>query len=174
MAKNIEKNTASLLKTLNQWVEALEKYNEEQLKQETSDSKWTIGQVYHHLMETSNGILENIIPKCLADPNMNADKKVTMSGKAVLLFGQIPPVRAKFKGEGPKQPKNKLEIAEGMQTLVGLVKGLQAQLTEATNSGRFQHFVFGYLTAWDWFKFINIHFKHHLRQKKRIDSELFA
>jgi hypothetical protein len=42
-------------------------------------------------------------------------------------------------------------------------------ISESQFNGKTKHPGLGYFSAKEWLQFANMHFRHHLRQKKRID-----
>jgi hypothetical protein len=60
-------------------------------------------------------------------------------------------------------------LKAGMHLLQNKLQDLSAQIDNAVHFGKTKHPALGYLAAKEWYKLIVIHFRHHLRQKKRID-----
>lgn len=154
------------------WKNALEDYTEDQLRQLTEASGWTMGQVYDHLIMTSYGLSREWIPECLATYEETGHLRKTPTGTAIFLLGRFPPIRAKFEGPAPVQPQNKAEIEVRFDEVFAAVRDTRDLLNQATQSGKKKHFALGYLDGWQWYKFITIHLRHHRRQKKRIDAVL--
>jgi hypothetical protein len=46
------------------------------------------------------------------------------------------------------------------------------KITESPFGGKTKHPGLGYFSAHEWLQFADMHFRHHLRQKKRIDDFL--
>jgi hypothetical protein len=52
------------------------------------------------------------------------------------------------------------------------VNELYATVDFATSIGKTEHPGFLFFTALEWLRFAEMHMRHHLRQKKRIDDKL--
>jgi hypothetical protein len=169
--KQVKKASEAFQRELSFWLDALEHYSEPAFKQNVSTSGWTIGQLYQHLNESTFAILRLYIPECLNKPILSHEKK-TLSGNVLFLLGQFPPIRTKFNGTAPKQPENTRKIRHYMESLKEMGKEVELQLIEASQSGKKNHFILGYLDAVEWFRFLAMHLGHHKRQKRRIDKAL--
>lgn len=154
------------------WKRALEGYTDESLMQLTEASDWTMGQVYDHLIMTSYNLSCDWIPACLATYEETGHLTKTAIGTTFFLVGRFPPIRAKFVGPAPAQPQSKAEIETRFDELLPAVRDARDLLNTATQSGKKKHFALGHLDGWEWYRFITMHFRHHRRQKKRIDELL--
>jgi hypothetical protein len=84
----------------------------------------------------------------------------------------FPPVRIKVPPSPtytPKQPESREKIKAGMRLLQKRLQDLSGEIDNAVHFGKTKHSSFGYLEAKKWYQLIVMHFRHHLRQKKRID-----
>jgi len=169
-----EKIYNSMLNTLSIWENSLSEYTEEQFKKDASDDSWSIGQVYEHII---CGTLKFHIPqveKCLSG-NENKDEMKTMPGKIVFLINTFPPMRIKVpasKEYTPQQPESKEAINKNITLLKKRLQELEGMIEKSDCKGKTKHPAFGFLNAIEWYSLIGNHFKHHLKQKKRIDDSL--
>ena len=166
-----EKIHKEMLNTLGIWQYALEKYSEDELKKKTSDESWTMGQVYSHIIDGTLKFHLAQVEKCL-EGNENMEKGKSMPGKIVFLINSFPPIKIKVPPSDeytPKQPENKEAVLKNLNILQDKLKELSQKIDSSNAKGKTKHPGFAYLSAIEWYKLIGLHFKHHLRQKSRID-----
>jgi hypothetical protein len=153
------------------WESELGKYSDEQFILKPSPESWSIGQVYEHLvMGALNYHIKQIELCLLSDANQN--EKKTFPGILMFSINSFPPVRIKVPPSPtytPKQPESKTKIYAGMRLLKKKLQDLYSEIDNAIHFGKSKHPALGYLGAKDWYQLIVMHFRHHLRQKKRID-----
>ncbi|MEO0898465.1 MAG: DinB family protein [Bacteroidota bacterium] len=152
------------------WVESLHHYSEEEFNFQPDENSWSLGQVYYHLLVTSKGILNQYIPDCLTQLENLSEKKST-TGTYLFLLGKFPPIKAQYKGTPPPSSVNIEEIRQEFPTINKWMMQRMVELDHSEGSGKRHHFTLGYLSAYEWFQFVEMHFHHHLRQKKRIEEQ---
>jgi hypothetical protein len=153
------------------WESELEKYSDEQFAMKPSAESWSIGQVYEHLVMGALNYHIKQIEQCLINDENQREKK-TFLGKLIFLLHAFPPVRIKVPPSPtytPKQPENKERIKAGLRLLKKKLQDLSGEMEHAVHSGKTKHRALGYLDAKEWYRLIVMHFRHHMRQKKRID-----
>lgn len=106
--------------------------------------------------------------------NENRFKEASKAGKAMLKNNSFP--NEKIEGDPSDavipQPKGKEELAIGLLSLKDELSKLQLLMPNATFYGKTKHPGLDYFNATEWLQFTDMHFRHHLRQKKRIDEFL--
>jgi hypothetical protein len=154
------------------WEQALDQYTEEEFLRQPDADSWSIGQVYIHLAGTANYYHLKQMELCLQDTN-NTKASKTTPGKVSYFLGFMPPVRIKVPASPeytPPQPANKAAVKEKLQALrVRMAKAADALNGFTGQSGKTKHPSLGYLNASEWYQLIQMHFRHHLRQKARLD-----
>lgn len=169
-----EKIYNTMMETLSIWENALNGYSEEEFKKNASDDNWSIGQVYQHIIVGTMKFHLPQVEKCLGSSE-NKDEGKTMPGKLVFLINTFPPMRIKVpasKEYTPEQPADKNAVKENLILLKKKLKELADKIEKSESKGKAKHPAFGFLNAIEWYGLIGNHFKHHLKQKKRIDAEL--
>jgi hypothetical protein len=153
------------------WESELKKYSDEQFSKKPSPESWSIGQVYGHLVFGALSYHIKQIEQCfLSDANQKEGK--TFPGRLMFLINSFPPVRIKVPPSPtytPKQPESKEKLRAGMRLLQKKLQDLSGEIDNTIHFGKTQHPALGYLGAKEWYQLIVMHFRHHLRQKKRID-----
>jgi len=153
------------------WESELDKYSDEQLSKKPSQESWSIGQVYGHLVIGTLNYQIKQIEECLVSDDNQMNKK-TFRGKLMFFINSFPPVRIKVPPSPtytPQQPESKTTIVAGMRLLQKKLRGLSDEIDKTVHFGKTKHPALGYLNAREWYQLIVMHFRHHLRQKKRID-----
>ncbi|HVD98767.1 MAG TPA: DinB family protein [Cytophagaceae bacterium] len=153
----------------------LEYYGENQFKKKTAASDWTIGQLYHHLIQGTYDHHIKAIRSCLAHQEGGAIGGKSLRGLVVFTIGGYPPY--KIKGFRPDYEPSQIESPGKAQDMMfGFLKEMQKLAIEIDKKGDKQYKVkhprFGMLNAKDWYKLIAMHQNHHLLQKRRIDKIL--
>lgn len=157
------------------WLHELDKYNDAPFLDKPSEKEWSLGQLYSHL---SNGTLLYHIKKienCIAKEKGSLKGKKKFKGKMLFLMGSIPakkiksPLNEKYP---PAQPEDVKQARNSMIKLLKSMNDISEKVLNADKKYRVEHPSFGYLNAQEWYKLIELHFKHHLKQKKRLDKRL--
>jgi hypothetical protein len=162
-------------KTARLWLVSLNDYTEEQFARQPSEAQWSIGQVYYHLVVGTENFHLRACRKCLEHGGEVIEGGKTIPGKIVFLFGSFLPVKIHVPPSAeytPKQPASRAEMREGLLKLIETMRALAPQLTHASPVQKWKHPALGMLTAVEWYRLIEIHFRHHLRQKARLDKFL--
>jgi hypothetical protein len=172
----IEKYYDQNRRAIASWQQALNYYNPEVLQMQPPGGGWTLGQVVEHLLVSSEQLFFKKAQSCLQGEVFNADKGLNFWGKLTFLMGGFPPVRvrtpAQYRHE-PEQPASVEALQERLTHLqeqnAALLESLQQTSDFANKRG---HPLFGYMNAWQWFAATGMHFRHHHRQRQRIERAL--
>ncbi len=162
-------------KTAGVWLASLNQYSEEQFIKKPDANSWSIGQVYNHLVAGTRLYQLQQIAQCLKgkQTERNADKR--LPGKLTFFLGSFPPIRIKVPPSEtytPKQPVNIEAMKTGLEKLIKIMQKTEQKLSGVSDNSKTAHPAFGFLNAREWFHVIEMHFRHHLRQKKRLDRFL--
>lgn len=158
--------------TIDFWIKELEEYNFDQLCAKPSPNNWSLGQVYVHLIENTMYFLEQA--KLCLNSNENESEEASPVAKALFLNNEFPDLLI----EGPpsnaltQQPKSKEQLSNDLLNLKDEAAIVGKQISESKFKGKRKHIGLNYFNAVEWFQFAEMHFRHHLRQKKRIDEFL--
>ena len=139
------------------------------------DGGWSYAEVYSHILQATlgSGIA---VEKCAMNTIQPTTKGRTVLGFLVLTFNRFPPIRVKAPAAVlAKRPVNKTSKEEARNLIIKCRKRIEDAaplIRDASINRRINHARFGMLNAAQWFKFILIHLKHHLKQLDRIDKSL--
>ncbi|MDB5003735.1 MAG: DinB superfamily protein [Mucilaginibacter sp.] len=132
---------------------------------------WSFAEVYSHILQATIG--STIAAERCANGTCEPTKKdLTLIGRFALLFGYMPKV--KTTEEGAKIPVKKLTKEEARNLLVkchSRIDIITPHINGALAHSRFKHSRFGMMNAGQWYKFILVHLKHHLKQLERVKKK---
>lgn len=159
--------------TLQQWVAFLDDYSLEMICRPTKAAAWTLGQVYRHIIDDTGWYIAQVA--IALESKEHHGGEMTEDGRHILVNG-FPDIQI----AGPAtdtfipQPESLDQLRQGLLAIQESMTALcqKGDFTAAT--GKTKHPGLGYFTAAEWLRFAEVHMRHHLRQKKRIDAELFA
>jgi len=158
--------------TLEIWIKELERVNLIKLYAKPSPASWSLGQVYMHLIESTDYFMVQV-NICLASAD-HAMEEMTPEGKLMFNRNEFPDELI----EGPPtnaatpQPESKETLMRSLLNLKTEINNVGRLLSENSNKGKTKHPGLNYFSADEWFQFAEMHFRHHLRQKNRIDEFL--
>lgn len=166
--------TSTVFRSIQQIIEKykirLEGFSEAQFTLTPPMRGWSFSEVYSHIFDSN--LLSLMAIQRLA--RGDGEKKPTaLAVRLILLFGMLPPGK---KYEAPPRLKERVKKISTMAAHQ-LITDFQLQLAktysvlESANPDlKIEHPRLGYLNAKQWLRFIEIHFKHHLKQVERIDK----
>ncbi|WP_342743300.1 DinB family protein [Metabacillus halosaccharovorans] len=158
------------------YIEELSKYSLDEFTRKPSESEWSLGQMYNHLIKGTLYLHLKAIEQC-ANANANASDggNKTEIGELIFKEGTFPPIRVKGPDTPdftPLNPTGKKEVKEGLLQIIEKMREIERKLSDIPASQKVQHRAMGHLNAEEYFQLIEMHFRHHLRQKERIDQFL--
>lgn len=158
--------------TITVWIQALQDYSLSQLCQKPDVESWSMGQVYRHLIDDTRFYMDQI-RICLSNDD-HKDESASPAAKKMFGDHTFPDLRLKGPdtNPGPAQPENREALLQDMVRLKNEMKQLEELIPQSPFQGKTQHPGFHYFSAYEWLKFAEMHLRHHLKQKARIDQFL--
>ena len=158
--------------TIESWIKEIDKYDFLQLSDKPSPGSWSLGQVCMHLLQDTNFYIEQI-HACITT-NDHAHEEATEDGKTMLANNDFPDaiIEGAPSNAHVPQPESKEWLMARLVDVRDEMKTLRKTIQETMYIGKTKHPGLGYFSAAEWFQFAGMHFRHHLRQKKRIDEFL--
>ncbi|SHF45668.1 DinB superfamily protein [Flavisolibacter ginsengisoli DSM 18119] len=156
--------------TVDIWIIALQKYDVSVLQTQPDSDNWSLGQVYLHILNDTNFYMEQA-GICLSHKENQSEKKTEF---AALLFSNngFPDEKIEvdlLANRTIPQPTNKADLVEQMEQLKASLTSLWEKVSESSDYGKTKHPGLGYFNAREWLEFAEMHMRHHLRQKHRIE-----
>lgn len=159
--------------TIDQWIIILDDYTITMLQQKPADGGWSLGQVFVHIIDDT-GYFIGEIKKALATTG-HSREKMHDDAIAILNNDQFPDIRIFNPSAGqPPQPNDKNELLARLTSIKDEMNKLCIDNDLDKSLGKTRHPGLLYFSALEWLRFAEIHMRHHLRQKKRIDDALFS
>jgi hypothetical protein len=164
--------TSDFNHTIDTWIAALEQYDISQLYAKPAAASWSLGQLYLHLMQDTNFYLEQI--KICISTNDNAMEEASTFAKAIFLNNDFPDeqIEGAPSNAAIPQPGSREELLNGLMALKHEMNEAAVLISKSSFKGKTKHPGLNYFNAAEWLQFAEMHFRHHLRQKKRIDDFL--
>ena len=161
-----------LTDTINSWLKALEEYHFSILLIKPSAQSWSLGQLYIHLIDDTNYYIEQAKTALQSDDNSTGE--MSPGAKKIFLNDGFPDIIiAGEPGNDPvPQPAGKEQLINGLLDLRQAINAVNTLMLQSPFKGKTKHPGLGYFNAEEWMQFAEMHFRHHIRQKKRIDDFL--
>lgn len=159
------------------YLQELERFNVEQLTYKPSENEWSLGQMYMHLINSALYMQLRNVEVCRSQigQHVSTVEGKTEAGEAVFAQGGFPPIKIHVppsKEYTPLQPESKEQIAAGLKRVLDRMRELEPTLDAISRSYTVRHPRLGALHAKEWFMLVEMHYRHHLRQKERIETWL--
>jgi hypothetical protein len=159
--------------TIDIWLNELYKFNIGQLLAKPDDKSWSIGQVYQHLLNETNWYNGQIIAALQDKESIN--KETSKEAKALFERGSFEDKR--FQGdplisENVKPPESITQLKSDFEKLKRETFEIWIKIQNITQSGKSEHPGIGYLDCFQWLQYAEMHMRHHLKQKERIEKAL--
>jgi len=188
-----KKTLRAFEETVSLYIEELDRFSLEQLLWKPAEDEWSLGQMHVHLIRSAQFMQLRNVELCLA-PNgspMVASAGKTAIGEEVFRAGSFPPDRVRVPPSPqytPSQPDSKEQIVDGLRDTIRRMTEIEPAVAAAfdpvaqaiSEPGKdtanelvrntVAHPRLGELNALEWFQLIEMHYRHHLLQKKRLDD----
>jgi hypothetical protein len=158
--------------TIDNWIAAIDQYSFEEICTQPSAGSWSMGQLYLHLIGDA-GFFGDQIRECL-QATQHVDEQPNEQGAAMLAANAFPDIKIEGNPANADipQPQSIEQLKSGLLAIKDALNELFSLATRQPVQGKSKHPGLGYFTADQWFRFADMHFRHHLRQKQRIDNFL--
>lgn len=162
----------SFNKTIDEWTNALQRYSWEDLTAKQTPSTWSLGQLYNHLISETKYYISRI-DFCISS-NRYANKEMTAEGQAMFRNNSFPDERLTGPPSNDRipQPGDKQILTSQFIQLKQDMNDRASIMEKSKFRGKSKHPGLDYFTAAEWIQFADMHMRHHLKQKKRIEEYL--
>lgn len=163
--------TKNFNQTLDIWIKALEQKSFAQICAKPAPDSWSLGQLYMHLIEATNHYLEQI-NICLTTHD-NLTKEMSPGAKILFQNNEFPNeiIEGPPSNADTPQPDSIAALMHELLQLKEDINHIGTLISKSPLQGKTKHPGLDYFNASEWFQFAEMHFRHHLRQKKRIDTD---
>lgn len=166
---------AQFNETIEIWIVSLDDYTLEMLCRRPQPDSWSLGQVYVHIINDTQYFVEQM-KACLLNNNANSEKEMHKHAKVMFGNNAFPDMLLAnpFNSLDLRQPQSKDELLQSLSFIKNEVNTLYATFDFNKSTGKTEHPGLRFFNASEWLQFAEMHMRHHLRQKKRIDDKLFS
>jgi hypothetical protein len=161
-----------LNETMDLWISALSTYDMIVLLRKPDPECWSLGQLYMHLVAETNYYIEQM-ERCLSSDE-NAGEQMTSDARTIFANNSLPDIRIKRDkqlSQDLPSPTSDAAIFFEMEQMKRRLNSLAAEIDAAKRAGKTKHPGLGYFNAAQWLQFAEIHMRHHLKQKDRIETK---
>lgn len=132
------------------------------------DGGWCPAQVYHHIQLVALGFSFKNLEICLTGQGRHRGHRPWI-GRLVMTLGRFPLRRIKvdFPPELLPRAISREEAREAMAGLRAMAEDAARRLPDADPDQSAKHFLLGWLRGEEWFRFAEMHHRHHLRGQLR-------
>ncbi|GAO44859.1 DinB family protein [Flavihumibacter petaseus] len=159
--------------TVERWISFTGTCSRERFYFQPSQGGWSIAQVYAHLIADTIWMSQQMQTALLL-PYHTAE---TMKPEAIQMFqaNSFPDLRIENPFNDPMitPPEHQQAAADALAHLRREINDLFDAHGEDIMHGKSAHPGLGYFTAAEWLQFATMHFRHHQRQKQRIEEEFY-
>lgn len=186
---NTKETLRKFEETVSGYIQELDGLSLEQLLWKPSEEEWSLGQMYMHLIRSAQFMQLRNVALCLepgGSPEVSREGK-TQLGEELFKMGSFPPDRVRVPASPqytPPQPESKEQLVDGLGDTVrqmveiepkiasefGRVTQLRLEPDKEIVRNTVLHPRLGGLNALEWFRLIEMHYRHHLLQKMRLEQ----
>jgi hypothetical protein len=169
---SVAASTQSILGAITEYQNFLTEVSEDEFQLAPAEKVWSYSEVFSHIIQANLRSLL-AVQKCIyGKPGKSVNLPLT--SRVILFFGRFPPVKIKAP-ESIAALVRKMTKEEARNDLIRLrtkVMELGPKVSKSFRDCRMQHPRLGMLNAVEWWRFVEIHSHHHLKQLKRIKKML--
>ncbi|MBV4357190.1 DinB family protein [Pinibacter aurantiacus] len=151
------------------WIAGLNHYTFEQLSTKPSAESWSLGQLYMHLLENTDFYIDQIAI-CISN-NDFLNEAAANHANEMFRNNEFPDqlIEGPPENAATPQPISKHQLQAALVSLKMKMNRTASLMAKSDFKGKTKHPGLNYFGAEDWLRFAEMHFRHHLRQKARID-----
>ena len=146
-------------------------YSLEQLRYNSEEGVWSIGQMYDHLILVAHEYLNNM--ETCATLNEEQSLGKTQFGEQLFRNGGFPPIKIRLPDELNSPPNNsdsKEDLISRMDQVIERLSQWESKVDYINPNNKVAHGGFGWLNAREWYDLVGMHFLHHLCQKDQLEK----
>jgi hypothetical protein len=168
--QKLEKQTHQ---AIDYWINEYKRYDWDKIIMKPAENSWSMGQIGIHLWMSSKGFFFKNAEKCLSKEGTEKGKSKKFGAHVIFTLRTLPPVKYEMPAQVSVQPKQ----PDSKEQLIGKLEEIKAQATAYINripdsdpELKTKHPFLGWLNTAEWITLCNIHFRHHMRQKQRLEK----
>jgi len=153
----------------------LDQYSLQQFKHKPAPDRWSVGEVYTHLIRATLLYNLRMVDRCLSNLD-NSDVPSKPHSQADFDANEMAPVKVKIPptpGYDPPMPESIEKVQLDIDATLSRMLATRDKLISVPNSGKIEHPNYGFIDAKQWYQVIGMHWKHHIMQLDELDDQLF-
>ncbi len=150
----------------------LDAYTLRQFQFKPAPDRWSVGEVYTHLIRATLLYHLRVVDRCLNNLE-NADVASKPHAKADFDANEMAPVKIKIPptpGYDPPMPESIEKVRQDIDATINRLLATRDRLITDPDSGKMEHPNYGFIDAKQWYQLIGMHWKHHLMQLDELDT----
>lgn len=160
------------MRSLDQYQEKLGSYSDAQFALQPAEGKWSLAQVYAHIM-TANLLSVKGMIRALDTQLPPVPERLKWSARYIMVWGKIPAGRKVPKVVQDRTPVfDKPKALEAILHLREQLEVIYSRRQEWNRQQKLRHPVLGYLDNRQWIRFMQIHTEHHYQQLLRTEEQV--
>ncbi len=170
---NLQKLEKQTHEAIDYWIDEYRRYDFEKIVTPPSDNSWSLGQVGIHLWMAAKGFFFKNAEKCLSKEGTETGKSKKLAAHFIFTLRTLPPVQYEMPKQVavvPKQPESKEQLIAKLEEIKQMASAYIKRIPDSDPALKTKHPFLGWLNTAEWIQLCNIHFRHHMRQKKRIEK----
>ncbi|WP_282942629.1 DinB family protein [Paenibacillus sp. RC67] len=151
----------------------LQSYSLNQLTCITEQGVWSLSQMYDHLILAALDYLDKV-EMCAAAGKEQALGK-TEDGENLYKLRGFPPIKIKLPDGPENTPSNsggKEDLNRGLDHVLQKWREWEGKVDTINPNYKVKHDGFGWLNSREWLDLVEMHFRHHLLQKRELEQKL--
>ena len=170
---NLQKLEKQTHEAIDYWIDEYKRYDFEKIVSQPAENSWSLGQVGIHLWMSAKGFFFKNAEKCLSKEGTEKGKGKKFAAHLIFTLRTLPPVQYEMPKQVavvPKQPESKEQLIAKLEEIKQTASTYIKRIPESDPELKIKHPFLGWLNTAEWIELCNIHFRHHVRQKKRIEK----
>ncbi len=172
---NLNKLEKQTHEVIDYWISEYKSYTWEQILAKPSEDEWSLGQVGIHLWMSAKGFFFKNAEKCLNQDGTEKGRSKKFAAHFIFTLRMLPPVKydmPKQVAVVPKQPESLEALIGKLEDIKKLASDYIQRIPKSDPALKTRHPFLGWLNTAEWISLCNIHFRLHMRQKRRLEQRL--
>jgi len=160
-------------KAIDYWIDEYKRYDWDKIQMKPAENSWSLGQIGIHLWMSSKNFFFKNAEKCLNKEGVERGKGRKFGASLIFTFKTLPPVRYEMPAQvsvQPKQPESKEQLIAKLEDIKAQASAYIKRIPDSDPDLKIKHPFLGWLNTAEWITLCNIHFRHHMRQKARLEK----
>ena len=166
---SLARDLAKHHQTLDRLEAAVDRFDAVAWQRPAPDGGWSPAQVYRHIQIVAEQFSFKNLDTCLRGEGRLGVRR-SIRAHLIFLLGHFPKgrrIRVEFPPEMLPEAISKEEARRALTYLRAKAEDFAARLPDADPRMSARHFLLGWLRTGDWFRFIEMHHRHHLEGQLR-------